>query len=366
MNNTQNLLLCVLIITPQITFAQYPLAPQAQQHYINGTVGEERGGRNRYHYGLDMAAQDGTPVYSIEAGTIRRFGAGVAIGHYAYVHVVNCPYNNGDVVQANELIGYIQNGQRHVHLQQSTSDLSAITGFEEQDGTPWINPISHLNPIDNVIPEIDGTGLYRQGNNNGNHITNDLTLFGQIDVKVDVEDARINANGTSNGFGVAPYTINYEVLDLINTVMQTYPGLSFANVPPNASATTVHGPNANWGTPNFEYWITNDAFNIPYDKYWNTLQQQGGEYNASAACPEQTLLPEGQRVRLRVNACDYSNNCDQVLLPNRNATDNYVIDNFKPYLKKVTIKYGNETVYEAAWDCVTACANGLLFKKNGK
>ncbi|MBX2890543.1 MAG: hypothetical protein KF734_06420 [Saprospiraceae bacterium] len=134
MNNMQNLLPCVLMLTAQIAFAQYPLLPQDQQHYINGTVGEERQGRQRYHYGLDMAAPDGTPVYSIEAGTIRKLGASVAIGHYGYVHVVNCPYANGEMVQANVLIGYIQGGQRHIHLQQSTNDLADITGFEEQDG----------------------------------------------------------------------------------------------------------------------------------------------------------------------------------------------------------------------------------------
>lgn len=361
MNNTQILLLCVLMLTVQTVFAQYPLLPQNQQHYINGTVGEERGGRNRFHYGLDMAAPDGTPVYSIEAGTLRKLGASVAIGQYGYTHVVNCPFQTGDWVAANVLIGYIQNGQRHIHLQQSTNDLAGITGLEEQDGTPWINPIAHLNPVDNVAPDIDEARLYRQGNNNGAHITNDLTLFGQIDVRVNVEDARINADGTSNGFGVAPYIINYEVLDLTNTVLQTYPGLSFANVPTNASAPTVHGPNANWQTPNFEYWITNDAFNTPYDKYWNTLQLQGGAYDASAACTEQTILSEGQRVRVRVNACDFSNNCDQELLPN--VTGNYLIDNFKPYLKKVTLKYGTTTVYEGTWDCTTACANGLRFNE---
>jgi hypothetical protein len=66
-------------------------------------------------------------------------------------------------------------------------------------------------------------------------------------------------------------------------------------------------------------------------------------------------------VRVRVNACDFSNNCDQEMLPN--AVDNYVIDNFKPYLKKVTVKYGTTTIYEGAWDCITACANGLRFNE---
>lgn len=362
MNCPRNISLFMLALTAQIAAAQYPLLPQDQQHYINGTIGEERAGRNRYHYGLDMAAPNGTAVYSIESGIYNWVSGSVTIGHYAYVHVVNHPSDWIDgqtYVEANEFIGVVTQG--HVHLQQSTDDLTNITGFEEQNQTPWINPIGHLNPVDEVAPDIDEARLYRQGNNAGAHITDFSTLFGQIDIRVNVEDARINANGSGNIFGVAPYTINWEVIDLANTVLQTYDGLSFANVPTNASAQTVHGPNANWRTPNFEYWITNDAFNTPYDKYWNTLQLQGGAYNASAACPEQTLLPEGERVRVRVNACDFSNNCDHEMLPN--AVDNYVIDNFKPYLKKVTVKYGTTTVYEGAWDCITACANGLRFNE---
>ncbi len=358
----RNLSLFTLWLTAQVAFAQYPLLPQHQQHYINGTIGEERGGRTRYHYGLDMATGNGTAVYSIEAGIFNAVNGAVAIGHYGYVHTINHPSNLVDgvtQVPANAYIGSVTQG--HLHLQQSIDDLTNITGFEEQNQTAWINPIGGLNPVDNVAPRIDEVRLYRQGNNISTHITNDLILFGQIDLRVNVEDARINADGTGNGFGVAPYTINYEVIDLTDTVLQTYVGLSFASVPTNASAPTLHGSNANWQTPNFEYWITNDAFSMPYDKYWNTLQLHGGAYNASAACPEQAVLPEGRRVRVRVNACDFSDNCNQEVLPN--AIDNYVIDNFKPYLKKVTIKYGITTVYEGVWGCTTGCANGLHFNE---
>ncbi len=70
-------------------FAQYPLLPQNQQHYINGFIGEERGGRQRYHYGLDMATPDGTDVYSIDQGIFNQVAGFCAIGNYAYVHVIN-------------------------------------------------------------------------------------------------------------------------------------------------------------------------------------------------------------------------------------------------------------------------------------
>lgn len=365
MKNIRNLSSFALVLITQIAFAQYPLIPQNQQHDIGGTVGEERGvlPRTRYHYGLDMFTPNGTLVYSIEPGTFNAVNGAVAIGHYGYVHTINHPSHFVDgvtQVPANVHIGSVTQG--HVHLQESTGDLTNITGFEEQNQTAWVNPIANLNPVDNVAPDIDEVRLYRQGNNNGTHVTNDLTLFGKIDIRVNAEDARINANGTGTIFRVAPYIVNWEVLDINNIVIGTYPGLSFTNVPTNASAQTVHGPNARW-TPNAEseYWITNDAFNTPYDKYWNTVQQQGGAYNASAACPEQTFLPEGHRVRIRVNACDFSNNCDQELLPG--AGGSYLIDNFKPYLKKVTVKYGTTTVYEGTWDCTTACANGLHFNE---
>ena len=330
MNMKRLILLFTFTLMAWLAVAQYPFQPQNQQHHIMGTIGEERGSRQRYHYAVDLNTTNGTPVYAIEAGTLQRVKGSVVVGHYAYVHVVNNDmqnYPNGTQIQAGDWIGRVTDG--HVHLQQSTTDLTNISGFEEQNNTPWINPIGHLNPVDVVAPDIDEVDLYRQGNN-GARITNNPILSGQIDIFVNVEDARINADGTADGFALAPYTMNWEVLDLNNTVLQAYPGISFSNIPTNASAWTVHGPHANHNDPaNFEYWITNDAFNTPYDKYWNTLQLQGGAYNASAACPEQTALPEGQRVRIRVNACDFSNNCDQELLPN--ATSIYIINKFNPF-----------------------------------
>ena len=110
MNAKRLLLLSTFALTARLSFAQYPLLPQNQQHYINGTIGEERGGRTRYHYGLDMATANGTLVYSIETGTFNAVNGAVAIGHYAYVHTVNHPSNFVDgvtQVPANAHIGSV-------------------------------------------------------------------------------------------------------------------------------------------------------------------------------------------------------------------------------------------------------------------
>jgi len=128
MNARRLLLLLTLVLTARLAFAQYPLLPQNQQPYINGTVGEERGGRNRYHYGLDMASPNGTPVYSIEAGTYNAVNGALAVGHYAYVHVINHPpawVDEVTPVEANQFIGEVT--AQHVHLQQSTGDLTNIS-----------------------------------------------------------------------------------------------------------------------------------------------------------------------------------------------------------------------------------------------
>lgn len=158
-------------------YPQSPLAPQNQQPAeIGGTVGEERGSRNRYHYGLDITAAIGTPAYAIESAIYNNVKGSVAIGHFAYVHVINHPEeweDNGQTwVNAGDFIGYVGDVTHgHVHLQQSPVDLSLITGFEEQNNIEWVNPIGHINPIDNVKPDIDEVLFFRQGNNNGSNIT---------------------------------------------------------------------------------------------------------------------------------------------------------------------------------------------------
>jgi hypothetical protein len=144
--------------------AQYPFRPQNAQNYINGTIGEERGGRSRYHYGLDFAAPDGTNVYCIETGPLRKKdGASFAIGTYGYIHVIPNTVTkqiNGTIITAGTLIGTVQNGKEHVHLQRATqnfsdgTDQSNITAWEDQT-FEWINPILELNPFsDNASPRI--------------------------------------------------------------------------------------------------------------------------------------------------------------------------------------------------------------------
>jgi hypothetical protein len=358
--------------------SQYPLINQTIQHNINGTIGEERhlGGagtatRHRYHYGLDFFETDGTRVYSIEGGTFHKINGSQSkctVGHFAYIHVDNHQFTEGSTVPANTFIGEIQSGLGHVHMQQSTIDLVSIVG-DQDPGNGWINRLNNLTPfVDNVAPHIDWVRLYRDGDNTAtNNISTDLELFEKIDILLNSEDNRISATGghmnplgTNNGFGNAPKIMNWEILDQDFAVLREFPGINFTNVPPNASALTVHGPAATWQTPNFEYWITHDPFNTPYDKYWNSRKMKNAAYHVSANYPWDCDINEGQMLKFRVYSRDGTTNIASVTLPTI-TSNNYIIDNFQPFIKGVNVYFSNNSikVYGRQWDPITTPESGI-------
>ncbi len=92
------LMILFFLFIDNLAIGQYPFLPQNQQHYINGTVGEERGNRQRYHYGLDFAKAQNTKVYAIESGIFHIVNGSCTVGHFGYVHVTNHQKIEGDSV----------------------------------------------------------------------------------------------------------------------------------------------------------------------------------------------------------------------------------------------------------------------------
>ena len=85
-----------------------------------------------YHYGIDMAAKEGTPIYATRDGKVRvtsyeKDGAGwyVSIDHYdgyisVYMHMTHYIVSPGQKVKAGEIIGYVGSTGRstgpHLHF----------------------------------------------------------------------------------------------------------------------------------------------------------------------------------------------------------------------------------------------------------
>ena len=101
----------------------WPLRPFYQQHAIRGYFNDPRlsGDETGFHFGVDISAPDGTPVYAIEGGRAQVRGMTVSIfpkrgGHQlSYWHIVPT-VRARQRVRARQLIGRIAPGAEHVHL----------------------------------------------------------------------------------------------------------------------------------------------------------------------------------------------------------------------------------------------------------
>ncbi len=130
----------------------WPIRPFYEQHAVRGYFNDPRlsGPEQGFHFGVDISAPDGTPVYAVTSGYARVHGMAVSIipwrrgvPRLSYWHVVPA-VSSKQFVRKFELIGYVLPGAGHVHL------------AEWKNGT-YINPlrIGGLAPyIDDTVPRI--------------------------------------------------------------------------------------------------------------------------------------------------------------------------------------------------------------------
>jgi hypothetical protein len=146
----------------------WPVKPFHEQHPIRGFFGDPRfdvdangAVRGSFHFGIDIAAADGTPVYATLTGrvAIRHRGHDVvtifgAHGRtFGYWHVVPAVKVGAQVVAYRDLIGYVAPPWAHVHF------------AEYRHGVP-VNPLRRgaLAPYrDTTTPVIEGLGVAWRG-----------------------------------------------------------------------------------------------------------------------------------------------------------------------------------------------------------
>jgi murein DD-endopeptidase MepM/ murein hydrolase activator NlpD len=141
----------------------WPIKPFDQQHAIRGAFDDPRQGRgvgglieNSFHFGVDISAADGTPVYAVAPGTVFLYPDSVTVhqpdGHkFAYWHIVGVVSEHG-YVKAGDLIGYVRLGWGHVHL-------------AEWNGKTYLNPLrpGGLEPFtDDTTPVVGDIDIKQQ------------------------------------------------------------------------------------------------------------------------------------------------------------------------------------------------------------
>ena len=132
----------------------WPVKPFDRQHPVRAFLDDPRigaRGGKAFHFGIDIAVPDGTPVYAVEAGTIwfdsPRAIAVVALDRshsFGYWHVVPVVKSHQTVAR-HQLIAYVAKGWGHVH-------------FAERRGPVYVNPLRNggLGPYtDHTAPTVD-------------------------------------------------------------------------------------------------------------------------------------------------------------------------------------------------------------------
>jgi len=127
-----------LVAVVAVTFAAAPAAhaygwptkPFHKTHALRGGFGDPRfhlgetSEISAFHFGVDVVARDGTPVYAVEPGVvIRRHASSVTIGRasgrrFGYWHV-RPVVRSGTYVHLHQLIGHVIRGWGHVHFAES-------------------------------------------------------------------------------------------------------------------------------------------------------------------------------------------------------------------------------------------------------
>jgi hypothetical protein len=130
----------VALLAPAAASAYgWPVAPFDEQHAIRGAFDDPRIGagpaglaEHSFHFGVDISAPDGTPVYSVASGTVFRYPDAVAVrrpdGHeFSYWHIDPVVAEHSFAEQG-ELLGFVRAGWGHVH-------------FAESNGRTYLNPL---------------------------------------------------------------------------------------------------------------------------------------------------------------------------------------------------------------------------------
>jgi hypothetical protein len=142
----------------------WPLRPFDHQHAIRGGFDDPRempklsgfGWARQFHFGVDISASAGTPVFAVASGTVYNYAEAVAIrqrgGHeFSYWHVVPARREHS-FVGTGTLIGWVRAGWDHVHLAESEHGV-------------YLNPLraGALTPYsDRTVPVVSSIELRRR------------------------------------------------------------------------------------------------------------------------------------------------------------------------------------------------------------
>jgi Peptidase family M23 len=247
----------------------WPVEPFEQQHAVRGFFCDPRigtDGETSFHFGVDVSAPDGTPVYAVDAGRIEAEGANnIAVieaggeRSHGYWHIVPA-VRPGQHVAKHELLGHVAASWGHVHLAEWRSGRywnplrgGALTPFKDF-GAPV---------VDRIVVERGGARLDPRG------------LTGLVDlIAVAHDNPPISAPPPWSGLPVTPALVRWRLVQDAREVVPWRVAADFrSTLPPRSRFAEVYAPGTRQnhaGAPGlYRFWLA---------RGWDTRRHRDGSY----------------------------------------------------------------------------------------
>jgi murein DD-endopeptidase MepM/ murein hydrolase activator NlpD len=265
---------------------QWPIKPFDRPHPIRGSFGDPRtvfsappteeslmtgGGKFNFHFGVDIWAPNGTPVYPVVSGTVSGLSY---VKHREYVEFVT---GGGRSFQYWHIWAAVRLGQ---HVEAGKTILGRImkpfehVHFAELQGDRIVNPLApgHLTPYaDTTKPEVASITLRR--NETGPSLVPTF-VRGSVEMVAEAYDTRqLRIPGVWQPMPVAPALVTWQLRGLGGKAVARGVAADFrSTIPANetfwsyyARGTyqnmSVFGSHYSWGQPGcFLFKLTRSAF----------------------------------------------------------------------------------------------------------
>jgi murein DD-endopeptidase MepM/ murein hydrolase activator NlpD len=289
----------------------WPLKPFHRAHPIRGGFGDPRYhlaatgmAVGSFHFGVDIAAPDGTRVYAVEPGYVHAYAASLTVTsrsgrEYGYWHV-RPVVRTGRWVRLHQLVGYIRRGWGHVH-------------FAERYRGRYLDPLRRgaLTPFrDHRAPVVDSVQLL----SSSGEAVDPAAVSGDVDVVAEAYDLPpVAPPAPWSGARLAPSAV-WWTLTADGAVRESEAVEDFVDgLLPNALYAYVYAPGTYQNKPNrpgrYIFWIAQplDTTSLPDGTYELHVYASDPRGNVGSAVVQiQTAngvngvaAPVGQRVGVR-------------------------------------------------------------------
>jgi hypothetical protein len=181
----------------------WPLQPFDRAHPVRAYFNDPRisGASKAFHFGVDISAPNGTPVYAVSAGTVhlenpRAVSVAAAGVDFGYWHVVPA-VRHLERVARHQLLGHVEAPWLHVHFAERRSGLYR-NPLRPGALTPW---------RDTTTPRVTAITFLRDG-----RVLDPQALAGAVDVVAEAyDDPPVPVPPPWNGLPVTPARLRWRV-----------------------------------------------------------------------------------------------------------------------------------------------------------